>query len=196
MKEIGEAVLRKVRDEARTIVEEAGESAAREIERGRQERWDRLEAERERLLVGARSEAVRILAQARMTARNRIAAAREAVINDIIGRARKALAEEPSRPEALGRLIEEALSGLDRPGKATVGVAARDIDRVKGLVARSETLGSRVGEVVERKVDGGVVVENESGSLAVDNSYAARLEMLIPRIAVRLAKELFGEEDT
>ncbi len=191
MKEISDAVLKKVTDEARKIVKDAEESAAGEIEKGRRLQRERLEAETKRLLAEAENEAVRIRAQGRMAARNKKAAARVAVIDDIIARARKELEKVPARRECLERLIEEALAGLGKPGQVIVGVAKRDLELAREVVAGSESISGKVKEVAERPMEGGVVVESESGSVAVDNSHAARLEMLIPRIMPRLAKELF-----
>lgn len=191
MKEISEAVLEKVKLEAREIVQHAEEEASREVENARRLRQERIEAEKKRLLSEAGTEAARIVAQGVMEARNKVAAAKAAVIDDIVARAKKGLREEPVKADCLSHLIEDAIGGLGRPGKVTVGVAAKDIPMARELVAGNEKIRDLVSEVVERPLEGGAMIENETGSLVVDNSHSARLDMLMPRILTRFGEDLF-----
>ena len=193
MKDISDAVLQKVREEAEARRRAAEAEAEKELEAARRRREQRLEAKRRRALAEADHEAARIVAQATMQARNAVAAAKAEVIEKIVARARKALASQSARPESLAVLLAEAVAAIGSSGELRLGVAKRDLAAAREHVESDESLASRVGEVVERPIGGGVVIETSDGALMVDNSHEARLQMLVPRILARLGRELFEE---
>jgi vacuolar-type H+-ATPase subunit E/Vma4 len=191
MQDLSAAVMAKVSKEAEALRQAANEEAARELEAA-QSRLEKRGAEKQaRLLEEAETESNRILAKATMDARNLVAAAKADVIQDIIARARSELAARPASPEALAALALDAMSVLDGREGLLLGVASRDLEVARAALENAPELAARVARVVERPIGGGVVVETADGGLVVDNSYAARLEMLLPRVLARFARALF-----
>jgi vacuolar-type H+-ATPase subunit E/Vma4 len=188
---INDVVLEKVGRQAEAIVRAAEEEAAAELEKARRRREERTEGERRRRLAAAETEAARVVAQAVMQARNALAAAKAAVMDEIIARARAQIEALAPQPGALARLIAEAVDGLGQPGQAVVGVREDQLDLAREIVAREAGLAEAVREVVARPIGGGVRVESEDGAIIIDNSHAARLEMLVPRVLARFGRELF-----
>jgi vacuolar-type H+-ATPase subunit E/Vma4 len=188
---INEVVLEKVGRQAEAIVRAAEEEAAAELEKARRRREERAEGERRRRLAAADTEAARVVAQAVMQARNALAAAKAAVMDEIIARARDQIETLAPQPEALARLIAEAVEGLGQAGQAVVGVREDQLELAREIVAGEAGLAEAVREVVGRPIGGGVRVESEDGAIIIDNSHAARLEMLVPRVLARFGRELF-----
>jgi vacuolar-type H+-ATPase subunit E/Vma4 len=188
---INEVVLEKVGRQAEAIVRAAEEEAAAELEKARRRREERAEGERRRRLAAAETEAARVVAQAVMQARNALAAAKAAVMDEIIARARAQIETLAPQPEALARLITEAVEGLGQAGQAVVGVPEDQLELAREIIAGEAGLAEAVREVVARPIGGGVRVESEDGAIVIDNSHAARLEMLVPRVLARFGRELF-----
>jgi vacuolar-type H+-ATPase subunit E/Vma4 len=188
---ISDVVLEKVGRQAEAIVRAAEEEAAAELEKARRRREERTEGERRRRLAAAETEAARVVAQAIMQARNALAAAKAAVMDEIIARARARIEALAPQPEALARLIAEAVDGLGQPGQAVVGVREDQLELAREIIAGEAGLAEAVREVVARPIGGGVRVESEDGAIVIDNSHAARLEMLVPRVLARFGRELF-----
>lgn|GEM_PF-6752579 len=191
MQGISDVVLEKVGRQAEAIVRAAEEEAAAELEKARRRREERTEGERRRRLAAAETEAARVVAQAIMQARNALAAAKAAVMDEIIARARARIEALAPQPEALARLIAEAVDGLGQPGQAVVGVREDQLELAREIIAGEAGLAEAVREVVARPIGGGVRVESEDGAIVIDNSHAARLEMLVPRVLARFGRELF-----
>lgn len=191
MQDISAAVMAKVGKEAEALRQAATEEAARELQAA-QSRLEKRRAEKQRRLVEeAEAESHRIMAMATMDARNLVAAAKADVIQDIIARARSELASRPATPEALASLALDAVSVLDGREDLLLGVASQELEVARAALEQTPELAARVARVVERPIAGGVVVETADGGLMVDNSYAARLEMLLPRVLARFARDLF-----
>jgi vacuolar-type H+-ATPase subunit E/Vma4 len=191
MQDLSAAVMAKVSKEAEALRQAANEEAARELEAAQSRLEKRGADEQARLLEEAETESHRIMAKATMDARNLVAAAKADVIQDIIARARSELAARPASPEALAALALDAMSVLDGREGLLLGVASRDLEVARAALENAPELAARVARVVERPIGGGVVVETADGGLVVDNSYAARLEMLLPRVLARFARALF-----
>ena len=191
MQGINDVVLEKVGRQAEAIVRAAEEEAAAELEKARRRREERTEGERRRRLAAAETEAARVVAQAVMQARNALAAAKAAVMDEIIARARAQIETLAPQPAALARLIAEAVDGLGQSGQAVVGVREDQLELARDIVAGEAGLAEAVREVVARPIGGGVRVESEDGAIVIDNSHAARLEMLVPRVLARFGRELF-----
>ncbi|MFW6102731.1 MAG: V-type ATP synthase subunit E [Chloroflexota bacterium] len=192
MQNISEAVVDKIRDEAKTIVDEAEEEARKEVEKAKAQRDARLEAEKRRILTDAREEAARIAAQSTMQDHQQTASAKAEVLDDIVNRARESLKKVTTRPDLLAYLVNDAVKGLgEEQGKLTLLVSSKDVAAAKDLVKNDKQLSSIVAEVQECDCDGGAIVRNESKTISVDNTYTTRLEMLLPRILPEISKELF-----
>ncbi|MCK9357946.1 MAG: V-type ATP synthase subunit E [Dehalococcoidia bacterium] len=191
MQRISEAVVDKVREEAQHLISEAEEEAKKELGKAQALRASRLEAEKKRLLTEAGEEAARITAQNAMSARQKTASAKSAVLDDIVRKARESLQKSTTTREQLAQLIRDAMSGLGTADKVFVSVAKKDLDTAREIVKSDKTMSSHVLEVRAIETEGGVIVENESRSLGVDNTYLTRLQMLLPRVLPEISKELF-----
>ncbi len=196
MKEIREAILEKVRAEARDIIERAEEDASRIVAEAEARRGERLAAEKEERLRHARNEAAQITARGAMDARNTVAAAKAAVFEDIVGKARERVREGEPAADEYARLIAEAVAGLGGGDGITLAVPPGRGDIAAEALKKDERLRECVSEVEERAMDGGLIAQSENGSTVVDNTYDARLEMLLPRIYVGFAVKLFGGEES
>lgn len=191
MQRISEAVVDKVREEAQHLVSEAEEEAKKELGKAQSLRAARLEAERKRLLAEAGEEAARVTAQNAMSARQKTASAKSAVLDEIVRKARETLQKSTTTREQLAQLLRDAIAGLGTADKVFVSVAKKDLDMAREIVKGDKALASRVLEVSVINAEGGVMVENESRSLGVDNTYFTRLQMLLPRVLPEISKELF-----
>ncbi len=191
MQNISEAVVDKVREDARAIVSEAKEEAKKERDKVRALREARLEAEKKRLLSVAQEEAARITAQNAMQARQKVANAKAEVLDDIVQKARVSLQKTATTKASLTFLINDAVQGLGGAQKVTLKVLEKDVAMAKELVKADKSLSSLVADVKAGDVAGGVIIENESKTLSVDNTYMTRLEMLLPRMLPEISKKLF-----
>jgi len=191
MQTISEAVVDKVREDARAIVSEAEAEAKKELDKARAQRDTRLEAEKKRLLATSREEAARIVAQNAMQARQKVANAKAAVLDDIVQKARATLKTTQVSRESLAFLISDAIQGLGEVDKVTVSVTQKDRAMAQEIVKSDKKLAAMVSDVKACDCSGGVIVETEDLTLSVDNTYTTRLEMLLPRILPEISKKLF-----
>jgi vacuolar-type H+-ATPase subunit E/Vma4 len=191
MQTISEAVVDKVRADARAIVSEAEAEAKKELDKARAQRDTRLGAEKKRLLTTSREEAARIVAQNAMQARQKVANAKAAVLDEIVQKARATLKTTQVSRESLAFLIKDAIQGLGEADKVTVSVSQKDRALAQEIVKSDKKLAAVVTEVKVCDCTGGVLVENEDLTLGVDNTYTTRLEMLLPRILPEISKKLF-----
>ena len=192
MEKIGEAILDKVKAEAKAIVKEAEGKARQEIEQAKKQQIVRLEEEKGRMLRQAGEEATRIAAQATVQARQELSRAKADVINEIISRVRKELAAASSSEGSLRGLLIEATAPLGA-AKGRAYLSAKDIGEVKKLLAKDKELAARIAEVKEYDCSGGVIVEDIDGKIRIDNTYETRLEMLLPRLLPEIGRELFSD---
>ena len=192
MEKIGEAILDKVKAEAKGIVKEAEGKARQEIEQAKKQQIARLEEEKGRMLREAGEEATRIAAQATVQARQELSRAKADVISEIISRVRKELAAASSSEGSLANLLKEAAAPLGT-AKGRVYLSARDVGGVKKLLAKDKELAARIAEVKEYDCSGGVIVEDIDGKIRMDNTYETRLEMLLPRLLPEIGRELFSD---
>ncbi len=190
MEKISEAILDKVRADARDIVKEAEEKARERIEGAKKQQEAKLEEEENKLIEKAKEEAARILAQASITARQELLLARTRIIDEIISRVKKTLSGISSDESSPLNLIKEAINALD-VDKARIYVSPKDVSMVRKLVARDKKLADRIIEIREFDGTGGIIVEDIDGKTRIDNSYDTRLEMLLPRLLPEISKELF-----
>jgi len=192
MEKIGEAILDKVKAEAKGIVKEAEGKARQEIEQAKKQQVARLEEEKGRMLRQAGEEATRIAAQATVQARQELSRAKADVINEIISRVRKELAAASSSEGSLRGLLKEASAPLGT-GKGRVYLSAKDVGEVKKLLVKDKELAARIAEVKEYNCSGGVIVEDIDGKIRIDDTYETRLEMLLPKLLPEIGRELFSD---
>jgi len=190
MEKISEAVVSKVRMEARNIIKEAEEKAQEERERTGKQREAKLQEEKRKMLEEAEEEAARIVAQASIKARRQLSSAKSDVITKIIGKVKQELSEFSSDENYFLNLIKEAIDGLGAD-KSRIYVSPKDVSMVRKFLERDKELASKIMEVKEDNFLGGVIAEDIDGKLRIDNTYETRLEMLLPKLLPEISKELF-----
>jgi len=190
MEKISEAILDKVRVDAQQIIEKAEEKAYREMQKAQEQRERKFEEEKRKRVEEAGREATRILAQAFIEARRELSKAKADIIDEIINRAKKVLAGISSNENSSLSLIKEAVDGLGND-KARIYVSPKDVSTIQNSIKRDEELASRILEIKEFDCTGGVIAESIDGKIRIDNTYDARLEMLLPQILPEIGKELF-----
>lgn len=190
MQKISEAVVDKVKTEARGLIAQAKKTSKGEIDKAKKQRQASIEAQKQRMLREAEEEAARIVAQGSLKGRQKLSSAKAAIVDQVIDHARKTLSDAPSDRKHLLNLISEALAGLGTD-KATIYVSPKDMDTAREVVKSHRKLTTKVTEIKELNCMGGVVAEDSEGKLSVDNTYDTRLEMLLPRLLPEISKELF-----
>ena len=190
MEKISEAVVSKVRMEAQNIIKEAEEKAQEEIEKARKLRETKLQEEKRKMLEETEEEAARIIAQASIKARQQVSSAKNDVITKIIDEVKQELSESSSDENYLLSLIREAIDGLGAD-KSRIYVSPKDVSMVRKFLERDKELASKVMEVKVDNLLGGVIAEDIDGKFRIDNTYEARLEMLLPKLLPEISKELF-----
>jgi vacuolar-type H+-ATPase subunit E/Vma4 len=192
MEKISEAILGKIKVEAREIIRDAEEKARQRIERAKEQHEAGFEEEKRKLAEGSEAEAARVRAQASITAREELLGVKNKVIEEIVKRVKKALSDIDGREKISLNLIKEALDATGS-GKARVYVSKKDIDGLQKLIKEDNNLAGRITEVSEYKCEGGAVVEDIEGRISIDNTFETRLETLLPRILPEISKELFED---
>ena len=190
MEKISEAVVSKVRAEARNIIKEAEEKAREEIEKAQKQREQRLQEEKHKKLEEAQEEAARITAQASIKARQKLSSTKNDVITKIIDRAKQELSQSANEKNYFLSLIKESIDGL-RTNKGRIYVSTKDINLVRKFLEGDKKLAGRIIEVKEGDFLGGVIAEDIDGKLRIDNTYETRLEMLLPHLLPEISRELF-----
>lgn len=190
MEKISEAILVKVQAEAEDIIKAAEERARAIIEEAKKQREVKFEVEKNRLMEGAKAEASRILAQAFIKARQELSAAKVKLIDDIIDGAWKTLTTSALDENSVLHLIKEAAGALG-VAQARVYVSTKDVEVVEKLIQADQELARRIKEVKELDCAGGAVLESMDGKIRIDNTYEARLEMLLPKLMPEISKSLF-----
>jgi len=192
MEKISEAILDKVKIDAQNIIQEARERAQERIQKAEQQQKARLKEERDRLMAEANEEAARITAHAAIAARQELLVAKTKVINKIIAKVKKTLPEISGNEPLSLNLIKEAINtaGID---KAIIYVSPKNVSSVQKLLRDDKQLVDRIEEVKEIDCSGGVIVEDVGGKIKIDNTYNTRLEMLLPKLLPKIAKELFQD---
>jgi len=190
MEKISEAVVAKVRMEAQNIIKEAEEKAQEEIEKARKLRETKLQEEKRKMLEEAEEEAARIMAQASIKTRQQVSSAKNDVITKIIDEVKQELSESSSDENYLLSLIREAIDGLGAD-KSRIYVSPKDVSMVRKFLEGDKELASKVMEVKVDNLLGGVIAEDIDGKFRIDNTYEARLEMLLPKLLPEISKELF-----
>jgi V/A-type H+-transporting ATPase subunit E len=192
MQKISEAILDKVKAEAREIVRDAEEKAKERIERAKEQHQAKFEEEKRRLVESAESEAARIQAQAQIAAREELLDVKNTVIKEIIRKVEKSLSGISGGEKITLNLVKEAIDSADID-KARVYVSGKDIVGLKKLIKENKELAGKIMEINEYECDGGAIVEDIERKISIDNTFKTRLETLMPRILPEISRELFGK---
>lgn len=190
MDKIGEAILDKVKAEAKKIIKEAEAKAKEEIEQAKKQQVARQEEQKSKFIQEAKEEATRIESQALVKARQELSRAKTDAINEIVDRVKKELSASSSDKSAFLNLLKEATEviGID---KVRVYVSPKDKSKVQNLLEEDKGLAKKIVETKEHDYAGGVIVEDIEGKTRIDNTYETRLEMLLPRLLPEIGEELF-----
>ena len=195
MEKISESVLSKVNEEAQIIIKEAGERARAEGEKAKKQQEARFQEEKRRMLEEAGEEAARIVAHASIKSRQKLSSAKADVIAKIIDRVKQELSQlsnSTSDKSYVLNLIKEAMDGLGT-NKGRVYVSPKEVNIVRKSLEGDKELANKIMEVKEGDFLGGVIAEDIEGKIRIDNTYEARLEMLLPKLLPEISKELFEE---
>jgi len=191
MEKISEAILDKVKIEAQQIVKEAEEKALQEVEKAEKQLETKFEEEKRKTIEDAETEVARIQAQAVIKARQELAGVKADIIDRIVSSAKTTLVTISGDDSSLLSLIKEGIAGLG-VDKARIYVSPKNISTVQQFLKKDKELAGSIVEIKEADCTGGVIAESIDGKLRIDNTYDARLEMLLPIILPEISKELFG----
>ncbi|MCD6452931.1 MAG: V-type ATP synthase subunit E [Dehalococcoidales bacterium] len=190
MEKISQAVLDKVRAEADSLIKDAEVQAEQELAQAK-ERWAaRQEEETAKILQQAGEEAARIEAQALVKARQELSRVKADLVSGMVDRVKQRLSEFSDDGGSLIGLIKESIDRL-RASKVKIYVSPQQVSVVQRLLEKDKELAGKVAEVKGRPGTGGVIVEDASGEVRIDNTYETRLEMLLPKLLPEIDKELF-----
>ena len=190
MENIGAAVIDKVNKEAQNIIDKAKEEAKLEIEKANKERQLKLEKTKQKKLQEAEEESARIASRASIEVRQNLVAVKAEVVSRIIDRVKNKLAQTSMDRKAFIALVTEAVNAI-KVEKARIYVPKGGTKRIKGYIQAEKELNGQIIEFKEGDFVGGFILEDADGKLRIDNTYATRMEMLLPRIMPEINKELF-----
>ncbi|MCX6013220.1 MAG: V-type ATP synthase subunit E [Chloroflexi bacterium] len=190
MEKISEAILNKVKAEAKEILNDAERRASEEVCAAEKRREERLYSWKNRMLEEARSEANRILARSSIKAKQELLLVKAGMIDELTGRIRQLLTTN-SKKTGMPGLIKDSVKVIQSK-KIVIYVAAKDVPVVKKIIDSDKELSGKITEVKECDCTGGLIAEDTDGKVRIDNTYETRLLMLLPRIIPDVSKELFG----
>jgi vacuolar-type H+-ATPase subunit E/Vma4 len=176
-----EKIIEEARREAEEIVRKAQEEYRRRLEEARREAYQRVVSEEnERYIRRVMELNMEVLKE------------KNKMIKYIEEEAKKRLAElnPDERLSSLRALIQDALSTGIFGKKLRVRV--RKADKELAMKALKD-LGLEAEVISDLNGLGGVIVENEDSTTAVDNTYETRLEQAMKTIISKLNRLVFGE---
>lgn len=190
---IREAVLEKAKQEAEKIIAEAKKEAEKIIEKAQRE-WERKREQlKNRMLEEARRKAEEIIIGARIKARMKLTEVKREVIEEVLKNIENIVKKSIfDRRESVDILLKEAIKPLR--GDIRVYVAERDLGIAQEIAEKLSNNEIKVVEVKPAKIMGGVIAESIDGTVRIDNSYEARLELVRTRLIPVIQRELFGEQ--
>ena len=190
MKDISKAVLDKVTKEAKEITDQATNQAQEELKQADKILEERKDQEKQRKLQEAEDEAARLASKSSIEMRQNLVSVKAGILDQVLKKVRDTLDKCTVQEATFIPLLEEALTALDEKD-ANIYVAEDEIGKVKNILKKNQNLGKHIKEVRKGDFTGGFVVESLDGNLRIDETYAARLEMLLPRILPDINKRLF-----
>jgi len=192
-----EAVIRKAQKEAERIIEEA-RRRAEEIIRDAMKRYElRVKRRREELISKIINEENMKYIRKVMELNIKMTTLKNEILNEVLKGIEERLrtSNTNTRRESLRALLREVLgSGVLPPNtKVIIRVVKQDMDLIKELI-KEEGITAIVSKVETLSDDhiGGLIIETEDGSIAVDNTYKTRLEKLKPEITKVLQEKVLG----
>ena len=192
-----EAIIRKAQKEAERIIEEA-KRRAEEIIRDAEKRYElRVKRRREELISKITNEENMKYIRKVMELNIKMTKLKNEILNEVLKGIEERLRASSTniRRESLRTLLREVLSsGVLPPNtKLVIRVVKRDIDLIRELI-KEEGITAIVSRIETLSDDhiGGLIIETEDGSIAVDNTYKTRLEKLKPEIAKVLQEKVLG----
>lgn len=193
LERVSKAILERARKEAEAILENARKEAEEIINKAKLKRKKEYEKESSKVIGAAKRKARAIIVQAILRTRKKIAKTKYDIIKNIVEEAKKVLGERKFDVEkSLRNLLLETIHTIPSE-KILIHVNPNDVKVIKKIVEK-ENLRNRVEKILaDKSISGGVVVSSVDGKFRVDNSYEARLEMVLSRIMPKLSRELFGE---
>lgn len=190
MEKISEAVLKKVTTEAKDIVDKAKGEAKEKLDKANIKLKLKLEKEKQKKLQEAEEESARISSRVLIKTRHDMIVKKSEELDTVIEKVKERLVKTPMSKKAFLGIAKESLESL-HSNEVRIYVPKSDLKRIKGFIKEEKELHSKVKEVKEGDFVGGFIMEDLDGSIRIDNTYAARLEMLLPRIKPEITRDLF-----
>lgn len=193
LEKVSKAILDKARAEAESILEKARKEAEKTIEKAKLKRKEKYEKEVAKIISEAKREARSIIVKATLKNRREIAEAKHKVIKEVIEEAKRKLRlRKFDVKKSLTALLLESLASIPAE-KIIVYVNPRDVNLLTEIV-KEQKLEDKVEKIVaDKSLSGGLIVSSPDGKFKVNNTYEARLEMVMTKLLPELSKELFGE---
>ncbi|AEH25237.1 V-type ATP synthase subunit E [Pyrococcus yayanosii] len=193
-------INREAEQKIKYVLEEAEKEAAKIREEARKRAEDRAEWILRKAQTQGEMEKQRVIANAKLEVRRKRLALQEELIEEALNAIRDRLANLPKAEylETIKGLLKASIEELGEEkvrvssNEETLKLIAENIDEIKAFLR--ESLGREVSLELGEKIEtiGGVVVENQDGSVRVDNTFEARMERMIGELRATIARILFG----
>jgi len=164
----------------------------------------RLEAERTRIVEGARKQAEnlkrQIIGSARLASRNQELVTIENAVNKAFEEAKKKLqasSSTDSYQDLLKQMVEESISAVGGSNTVIIESNKNDAEIVRKAVSELRDTGKvQQAEVSDQHIDvlGGIRIKSSGGTMTYDNTLDSRIERLKPLIRKNIAQMLRGVE--
>ncbi len=194
--ELRKTLIERARKEAEKIIEEAKKRAKEIVEQARREYERRVAKRREEVIKKIIEEESRRYTAKMVELNKELVRLKNEVLNnlrsEIINYLRNL--DPKTREESLRKLLKEAISsGVFSEHKVVVKVVHKDREIIERIIKKDKELKKVVARIEEINDEyiGGVLVESEDGSIALDNTYKSRIERLTPEMVRRLNKEIY-----
>ncbi len=194
--ELRKTLIERARKEAEKIIEEAKKRAKEIVEQARREYERRVARKREEVIKRIIEEESRRYTAKIVELNKELVRLKNEVLNNLrneIINYLKSL-DPKTREESLRKLLKEAInSGVFSEHKVVVRVVRNDKEIIEKIIKKDKELKKvivRVEELGDEYI-GGVLIESEDGSIALDNTYKSRIERLTPEIVRKLNEEIF-----
>jgi V/A-type H+/Na+-transporting ATPase subunit E len=166
----------------------------------------KLEAERTRIVEGARKQAEnlkrQIIGSARLASRNQELVTIENAVNKAFEEAKKKLqasSSTDSYQDLLKRMVQESISAVGASTAVIIECNKNDAEIVRKAVSELRDAGKvqqQAAEVSNHYIDvlGGIRIKSSDGTMTYDNTLDSRIERLKPLIRKNIAQMLRGVE--
>jgi V/A-type H+/Na+-transporting ATPase subunit E len=164
----------------------------------------KLEAERTRIVEGARKQAEnlkrQIIGSARLASRNQELVTIENAVNKAFEEAKKKLqasSSTDSYQDLLKRMVQESISAIGASNAVIIECNKNDAEIVRKAVSELRDAGKvQHAEVSNHYIDvlGGIRIKSSDGTMTYDNTLDSRIERLKPLIRKNIAQMLRGVE--